>query len=106
MKKFTAILLAVVMLFALSVSAFAATNSLETDYAIGDGLGVVRAQEGQVAQLTKVHLDGHKLAVHINALDARRNAQAAQFFGQTGAHRTPEVGVIYSRCFHRDLLRF
>lgn len=40
MKKFTAILLAVVMLFALSASAFAATNSLETDYAIGDGLGV------------------------------------------------------------------
>ena len=32
MKKFTAILLAVVMLFALSASAFAATNSLETDY--------------------------------------------------------------------------
>ena len=40
MKKFTALLLAVVMLFALSASAFAATNSLETDYAIGDGLGV------------------------------------------------------------------
>ena len=40
MKKFTAILLAVVMLFALSASAFAATNSLETDYAIGDGLGI------------------------------------------------------------------
>lgn len=40
MKKFTASLLAVVMLFALSASAFAATNSLETDYAIGDGLGV------------------------------------------------------------------
>lgn len=40
MKKFTAILLAVVMLFALSASAFAANNSLETDYAIGDGLGV------------------------------------------------------------------
>ena len=40
MKKFTAILLAVVMLFALSVSAFAAVNSKETDYAIGDGLGV------------------------------------------------------------------
>lgn len=40
MKKFTAILLAVVMAFALGASAFAATNSLETDYAIGDGLGV------------------------------------------------------------------
>lgn len=40
MKKFIAILLAVVMLFALSVSAFAAVNSKETDYAIGDGLGV------------------------------------------------------------------
>lgn len=40
MKKFTAILLAVVMLFALSVSAFAAVNSKETDYASGDGLGV------------------------------------------------------------------
>lgn len=43
-------------------------------------LGVVRAQESQVAQLTKVHLDGHELAVHINArFDTRRNAQAAQF---------------------------
>ena len=40
MKKFIAILLTVVMLFALSVSAFAAVNSKETDYAIGDGLGV------------------------------------------------------------------
>lgn len=40
MKKFTAILLAVVMIFALGASAFAATNSLETDYAIGNGLGV------------------------------------------------------------------
>lgn len=40
MKKFTAILLAVVMVFALGASAFAATNSLETDYAIGNGLGV------------------------------------------------------------------
>lgn len=40
MKKFIAILLAVVMLFALSVSAFAAVNSKETDYAIGNGLGV------------------------------------------------------------------
>lgn len=40
MKMFTAILLAVVMVFALGASAFAATNSLETDYAIGDGLGV------------------------------------------------------------------
>ena len=40
MRRFTAIFLAVVMLFALSASAFAAANSLETDYAIGDGLGV------------------------------------------------------------------
>lgn len=40
MKRFTAILLAVAMLFALSASAFAAARSLETDYAIGDGLGV------------------------------------------------------------------
>lgn len=40
MKKFIAILLTVVMLFALSVSAFAAVNSKETDYAIGNGLGV------------------------------------------------------------------
>lgn len=40
MKKFTAILLAVVMVFALGASALAATNSIETSYPVGEGLGV------------------------------------------------------------------
>ena len=69
-------------------------------------LGVVGAQERQVAQLPKVHLDGHELAVHVDVLDASRQAQPTQLFRQTGAHRTPEVGIVNSRCFHCFLLCF
>ena len=63
-------------------------------------LGVVRAQESQVAQLTKVHLDGHELAVHVDVLDAGGNAHPAQLFQQAGAHRTAEIGIINVGCFH------
>ena len=69
-------------------------------------LGVVGAQERQVAQLTKVHFDGHELAVHVDVLDASRQTQPTQLFRQTGAHRTPEVGIVNSRSFHCFLLRF
>ena len=68
--------------------------------------GIVGAQERQVAQLPKVHLDGHELAVHVDVLDASRQAQPTQLFRQTGAHRTPEVGIVNSRCFHCFLLCF
>ena len=67
---------------------------------VGHHLGIVGPQEGQVAQFPKVHLDGHEAAIHIDILDARGNAQAAQFFGQTGAHLAPEIGKVYSGTFH------
>ena len=69
-------------------------------------LGVVGAQERQVAHLPKVHFDGHELAVHVDVLDASRQTQPTQLFRQTGAHRTPEVGIVNSRCFHCFLLCF
>ena len=69
-------------------------------------LGVVGAEERQVAQLAKVHLDGHEPAVHINGFDARREAQAAQLIRQAGAHRTAEIRKVNSRSFHCSLLLF
>ena len=48
-------------------------------------LGVVRAQESQVAQLTKVHLDGHELAVQIQLLDPGCPDQLLQLGGQAVA---------------------
>ena len=69
-------------------------------------LGVVRTQIGQIAQLAEMHLDGDELAVHVDVLDARRKAQAAQLVGQAGPDRTPEIGKVNSRCFHKNFLRF
>ena len=63
-------------------------------------LGVVGPQKGQVAQLTKMHFDGHELAVHVNVLDAGGDAQTAELFQQAGAHGTAEIGIINVGCFH------
>ena len=65
---------------------------------IRNHLCVIGAQEGQIAQLAKVHLDGDKLALQIHILDARRNAQLAKLIRQTRADRTAEIREI-NRCF-------
>ena len=71
---------------------------------VGHHLGVVGPQEGQVAQLPKVHLDGHEAPVHLNIPDPRRQTQPAQLLGQAGTHRAPKIGKIYSGTFHNILL--
>ena len=67
---------------------------------VGHHLGVVGPQKGQVAQLTKMHFDGHELALHVQLTDPGRQAQAAELFQQAGAHGTAEIGIINVGCFH------
>ena len=69
-------------------------------------LGVVGAQECQIAQLTEMHLDGNEFAIHINVLDAGSNAHAAQLVQQAGAHGTAEICIIDLGCFHSSFLHF
>ena len=73
---------------------------------VGHDLGVVGAQIGQVAQLAEMHLDGDELALHVDVLDACRDAQAAQLIGEAGTHGTAEIGIVDGRCFHRLFLLF
>ena len=73
---------------------------------VGHHLGIVGAQECQIAQLTEMHLDGNELAIHINVLDAGGNAHAAQLVQQAGAHRTAEICIINFGCFHSSFLHF
>ena len=63
-------------------------------------LGPVGPQEGQIARFTKVHFDGHELALHVQLTDPGRQAQAAELFQQAGAHGTAEIGIINVGCFH------
>ena len=73
---------------------------------VGHHLGVVGAQECQIAQLAEMHLDGNEFAVHINVLDAGCDAHAAQLVQQAGAHRTAEICIIDLGCFHSSFLHF
>ena len=73
---------------------------------VGHHLGVVGAQIGQVAQLAEMHLDGDELALHVDVLDACRDAQAAQLIGEAGTYGTAEIGIVDGRCFHRFFLLF
>ncbi len=57
-------------------------------------LGILRPQKSQIPHLAKMHLDGHKLAFHIDILDACGNAQTAQFFQPAGSHLRAEAGKI------------
>ena len=73
---------------------------------VGDYLSIVGAQIGQIAQLAEMHLDGDELALHIDVLDACCDAQPTQLFGEAGAHRAAEIGIVDGRCFHRFFLPF
>jgi hypothetical protein len=67
---------------------------------IGHNARVVRAQKGQIAQLAEVHLDGDELAVHVDVLDAGREAQPLELVRQAGAHRAAKIGKIDRSVFH------
>ena len=73
---------------------------------VGHHLGVVGAQECQIAQLTEMHLDGNEFAIHINILDPGGDAHAAQLVQQAGAHGTAEICIIDLGCFHSSFLHF
>ena len=73
---------------------------------VGDYLSIVGAQIGQIAQLAEMHLDGDELALHVDVLDACRDAQPTQLFGEAGSHRAAEIGIVDGRCFHRFFLPF
>ena len=66
--------------------------------------GIVRTQEADVAQLTKVHLDGDKFAVHVNLADSRLFDQLFELGGQAVTERNrSEVGIIDFCFFHGNL---
>ncbi len=46
---------------------------------VDDGLGIIRTQEAEVAQLTEMHFDGDKLALHIDLAHTRGADQFLQF---------------------------
>lgn len=71
---------------------------------ISHRLGVVGAEEAQVAQLTKVHFDGHKLIVHVHFTNSGGTDETLQFGGKTLAQLGAEIGVIYFCFFHTSLL--
>ena len=61
---------------------------------VGHHLGEVGTQEGQVARLTEMDLDGHELVVHVDAVDAGLFDQFFQLVQQAGAHGAAHVGEI------------
>ena len=66
--------------------------------------GVVRAQKADVALLAKMHLDGNKLAVHVNLANPRLLNQLFELGGQAVAERDrSEIGIIDFRFFHGNL---
>ena len=67
---------------------------------VHDDLGVVRAQEGQVSQLPKVHLDGDELARQVHVLHAGGDAEPAQLVRQARANGTAEIRKVHNGLFH------
>ena len=62
----------------------------------------VGPQVGQVARLTKIDLDGHKLLFQIQLGEPGCVQQAAQFVLQAGARHRPQIGKPYLCFFHRS----
>ncbi len=66
---------------------------------VGDGAGVVWAQKAQVAQLAKVHLDGDKLVLEVDLLNAGAANEALEFVELALASMRAQVGEVHlCRC--------
>ena len=61
---------------------------------VGNGAGIVGAQEGEVAQLAKVNLDGNKLVLEVDLLDARATDETLELVELALAPMRAQVGVI------------
>ncbi len=67
---------------------------------IGHHLGVIGPQEGQIARLSKVHLNGGELSLKVNLANPRRADEPLQLLQQISPRPAPQVGKIYLRRFH------
>ena len=57
-------------------------------------LCIVRTKESQISQLTKMHLDGYKLAFHINIPDSGCNTKLFQLVNLASANRASKIRKI------------
>ena len=55
---------------------------------------IIRAQESQVSQLSKMHLDRNKFSIHIDIFNACRDTEFFQLIQLTGSYRTSEIRKI------------
>ena len=65
---------------------------------IGHGFRPVGPQERQIARLTKMHLDGHKLILKVDLTHARRFHQAIELLLQIFTEIRPKVCPVNFRC--------
>ena len=61
---------------------------------ISNHLCVLRAQKSEIAQLTKMHLDGNKFSIHVDFFDARGQTEIAQLLREARADLNPEIRKI------------
>ena len=61
---------------------------------------ILRTQICHVAELTEMHLDGHELAIHIDVLDTRCNAERLELLHDIAANRHTKIRKINFRLFH------
>ena len=59
---------------------------------VGDAFRILRAQVREVAELAEMHLDGDELVLHVDVLDAGREAEAAELLRDARADGTTEIG--------------
>ena len=71
---------------------------------VGHRFGVVGAQKAQVAQLAEMHLDGDKLALHVDLFNAGLFHQPLELGGQALAQPGAEIGKVDLRFFHLVVL--
>ena len=69
---------------------------------VGHGLGIVWPQEGQIAELAEVHLDGDKLILKIDLVHAGLQQEFAQLLLLIQAGMAAEVGEIYWTGVHNS----
>ena len=67
---------------------------------VGHYLGIIGTQEGQVARLPKMELDGHYLLLKINGVDPGGTNKALQLLEQIIPGLRPQIGKIDLCLFH------
>ena len=63
-------------------------------------LCIIWSKKSHISKFTKMHLDRHKLSIHINVFDAGSNTKFFQLVQLAGPYRTAKIGKINSRFSH------